>query len=774
MECGSAGGGKMLKGSPRWFGIGGIGILLGLSVFGEPLPSAAKWDPTMQGNKPADERLFTWIDGRDLPLEGKAFPDAKADYDRLPADVPADTPAGVRDLQRHSAGLQFRFTTTSRLVCFRWELISSGLSMHHMPMTGASGIDIYVKKGDGAWHIRRGGFPGVGGNPPIGRTEPIEIAPGTPICVNLPLYNGVRSFALGVEPGSTVAPLPPHAGARRPVVFYGTSITQGGCCSRPGLSFVNIIGRELDVEVVNLGFSGCTKMELGMSELLARIDASCYVIDCASNMSLEQVKERFEPFVRNLRARCPETPILLAEEPDVFGRPWTDEGRRQKNAFTASVYRRLVGEGWRNLAYLPKDGMYPDEDCTVDHAHPNDCGMRALATAFGGALRGILGQAPGTTGAGRAQKATFERRRLFPGFDGRFCKVQPAVASDGRGTALLTYQRLLLSGSDVFYGQFISKSTDGGKTWSEPKEITSLVDEWKGKRRITRYGNPHYSARNGRWFGIGCAQAYDGDEHPVLAYDGGDPYLVPQYVEVDAEKGTYGASKPLPFPFDYEHAMPFGQWLECENGDILQPFYFKPRGAGRTFRTVVVRYRFAADGLEVAQVGKPIVADHLARGLYEPSLARLGDRYYLTLRTDEQGMLATSADGLSFSEPKPWKWDDGTLLENRNTQQHWLGNGRSLYLAYTRVDRANGHVFRNRAPIFMARFDPERECLVRETEVPLVPELGARLGNYVCCPNGSDETWLVTAEWMQPRGCEKYGSDNSLWLVKVKLKEEDK
>ena len=145
------------------------------------------------------------------------------------------------------------------------------------------------------------------------------------------------------------------------------------------------------------------------------------------------------------------------------------------------------------------------------------------------------------------------------------------------------------------------------------------------------------------------------------------------------------------------------------------------------------------------------------------------------LRTDERGLWAESADGLSFSEPQPWRWDDGTEIGNYNTQQHWLRSRSALYLAYTRKGANNDHVFRHRAPIFMAKFDPARRCLVRSTERILVPELGARLGNFVCCDAGDDECWLVTAEWMQGWDqelgvCEKYGSDNSLWLVKVMKK----
>ena len=363
----------------------------------------------------------------------------------------------------------------------------------------------------------------------------------------------------------------------------------------------------------------------------------------------------------------------------------------------------------------------------------------------------------------------FTRQRLFPGFDGKLCKVQPTIASDGKGTALLAFQKLLLTGSDVFYGQFMSKSEDGGKTWSEPVELTALKDTRENGYRVARYATIHHSAANSRWFALGMTQLYLNDKVPFQKYVDGRPYGTPLYVTVDHVRGIYTGYKTLPFPIPYEMAMPFGQLLECDNGEIIVPFYFRPIGRGHKGSILTVRYAFDGDALKIVRAGEPIVRDDLARGLGEPSLARLGGKVYLTLRSDEMGFWCDSDDGLSFTAPRPWTWTSGEKIGNKNTQQHWIQDAKGLFLTYTREDAANWHVFRNRAPIYMARFDPARGGLVRETERPLVPELGARLGNF-CVHNMDGESWLVTAEWMQPRGCEKYGSDNSLWLVKVNFK----
>ena len=362
----------------------------------------------------------------------------------------------------------------------------------------------------------------------------------------------------------------------------------------------------------------------------------------------------------------------------------------------------------------------------------------------------------------------FTRQRLFPGFDGKLCKMQPSVASDGK-RALLTYQKLLLTGSDVFYGQYMCKSADGGRTWSEPQEIKLFEDTREDGFRVARYAALGYSAKNRRWFGLGMTNLFKDDKEPFQKRVGERAWADPLFAAADPDLGTYVSCKVLKFPFEYDGCYPFGQFLEEDDGSLLIPFYYVPRDAKTSspHRVVVVRYRFSGDTLEPVEAGEPLYDASLARGLCEPSLAKLGGTYYLTLRSDETGFVASSGDGLRFGTPVPWRWQDGTSVGNRNTQQHWLRFKDALYLAYTRETAQNGHVFRNRAPVWSARFDPKTMGLVRETEFPLVPELGARLGNF-CVADVDGDAWLVTAEWMQPVGCERYGSDNSIWLVKAR------
>jgi len=354
----------------------------------------SKWDPRMAvENAVVDTNGVKWIDGRHLPIEGRAFADVEHYYDRLPAGVTTNVNAGVRGMKHHTSGMLFRFTTDSKTLKFRWTPYNAGLAMDHMPSTGVSGIDVYrFDAAAGKWlYVKTGRIRDA----KTGGSLDMAWTPNTPCLVNLPLYNGIRTFTLGIDRTATISALPPRkSSVDKPVVFYGTSITHGGCCSRPGLGFVNWVGRDLDVPVVGLGFSGSGVMEYEMSEHLARIDASCYVLDCLWNMSLTEdpkrpgrsVEGNYEKFIRNLRAQRPDVPIVMAEHCNVYG-----NAKDAKDRFVRALYAKLVAEGWKRLVYLPNDEMYTgDYEGTVDGCHPNDLGMQSMKDAFAGAVREAL------------------------------------------------------------------------------------------------------------------------------------------------------------------------------------------------------------------------------------------------------------------------------------------------------------------------------------------------------------------------------------------------
>ena len=284
-----------------------------------------------------------WIDGRLLPIEGRAFDGTEHYYDRMPTNVTASVNANVRTMKHHTAGMQFRFATDSKTLVFNWVPYNASLAPDNMAASGASGIDVYRFDAEsGRWlYVKTGRISSSEGG-----SLSLDWTPGTPCLVNLPLFNGISEFSLGIEPEATVTRLAPHRGGNiKPVVFYGSSTTQGLGASRPGMSFVNIVGRMLDVPVVNLGFSGGCLMELEMCEHLAAIDASCYVLECPGDTN---TMTACESFINNLRTRRPNVPIVMAEK-------------------------------------LPDD-----EERSVDDDAIDDCGMMALAEAHVRTIKNAL------------------------------------------------------------------------------------------------------------------------------------------------------------------------------------------------------------------------------------------------------------------------------------------------------------------------------------------------------------------------------------------------
>lgn len=355
----------------------------------------AKWDPAMaQKNAMVDTNGVKWIDGTCLPIEGRAFNNTEHYYDRMPKTVTTNVNEGVREMTHHTSGMLFHFRTDSKNLHFKWKPYQPWLSLNHMPATGVSGIDVYrFDEASGSWHYLR---TGQISDAEKGGALSVKWTPGETCIVNLPLYNGIKSFQVGIDSHAKIeAPRPRKSGITKPVVFYGTSITHGGCCSRPGMGFVNLVGRHLDVPVVGLGFSGSGVMEFEMSEHLAQIDASCYVLDCLWNMSVwekdrpgKSLEKNYEPFIRNLHAKRPNVPIVMAEHCNVFGNK-----KNEKDEFILKLYKKLKAEGgWENLVYLPNDEMFSgDTEGTVDSEHPNDLGMMSLSLAFGKAVAKALG-----------------------------------------------------------------------------------------------------------------------------------------------------------------------------------------------------------------------------------------------------------------------------------------------------------------------------------------------------------------------------------------------
>ena len=334
-----------------------------------------------------------WFDIRDLGLEGKGFPDTIDPYDRLPARMKGVIRESVWNLSTHSAGMACRFLCDAKIINARWKLRNENRAMNHMCAAGMSGLDLYAYV-DNKWRYAGTGVPSETENT---RVMGSDLLPGLrEYLLYLPLYNGVHSVHIGIPKGSTIArPVPSVAGAgRKPIVFYGTSIVQGGCASRSGMGYPEIIGRNLFRPTVNLGFSGNGPMDIELAQLLPEIDAACYVIDCLPNMNEDMVTARTVPFIQTLHAAKPTTPILVVDT--VFSQGnWTRVADpfapSKKSVLLKAEYAKLMAKGLPFLYYMPGTHLMGDDGLgTVDGIHPTDLGFLRMANAIGEAVGAII------------------------------------------------------------------------------------------------------------------------------------------------------------------------------------------------------------------------------------------------------------------------------------------------------------------------------------------------------------------------------------------------
>ena len=327
-----------------------------------------------------DGKKTVYVDASNFPIYGKAIENTSATYERLPASLEGVIRKPVWDLAHHSAGISIRFRSNSTSIRLRW--ISFGLhTMNHMTDTGTRGLDLYSQDPvDGHWRFVKSARPvkdTLNDQLIIDNMEPRM----REYIVYLSLYEGVKKVEVGVDEGSVIegpALNSPKKGS--PIVMYGSSILQGGCANRPGMAFTNIISRELDREVVNLGFSGNALLDYEIAELMAQVkDPAVFVLDNVPNSDAKTIDERQEKFFRILRNAHPDVPVVFVENPNyphlVFDKVRADDVDA-RNASMKAVYEKLKKAGEKKIYYIKGDKMIGlDGEATVDGTHFTDLGM---------------------------------------------------------------------------------------------------------------------------------------------------------------------------------------------------------------------------------------------------------------------------------------------------------------------------------------------------------------------------------------------------------------
>jgi hypothetical protein len=325
-------------------------------------------------------------------LSGFAWFEEERAFCRLPQAALPKANDGVRGLAWNTAGGQVRFRTDSTVIAIIAELCS-GSDMNHMPRSGSSGFDLFLGIGRQKRFI---GFaiPDAGSTRVEGLLAWEDLlrdgqSVGTlrDFSLNFPLYNGVNRVSVGLAPGYRILPPSPLA-VSKPIWFYGSSITQGGCASRPGNAYTNHVARWLDADHVNWGFSGSARGEPMMAELIASRPMSVFVMDYDHNApTVDHLRQTHEPFFQIIRRARPDTPVVFVTRPDYDPGNADHDARREIVRATYEAARR---RGDKRVFFVDGSTLFEDADrdaCAVDRCHPNDLGFYRMARGIAPVVR---------------------------------------------------------------------------------------------------------------------------------------------------------------------------------------------------------------------------------------------------------------------------------------------------------------------------------------------------------------------------------------------------
>lgn len=355
--------------------IAGIVLLMGSVHVLAQENKLSWWNPIQEGYRLEGQ---AWANGLEHP------------YDRFPASAKNDLREVVWFKSQQSTGLLIKFKSNAEQIQVRYK-VKDIHAFEHMPATGVSGLDLYALDAGKQWQW-------TGADYLFGDTIQYFYnhltGDGDRLYhLYLPLYNRLEWLEIGVP---SYASFQPVAGNQQgAVVVYGTSITQGGCASRPGTAWTAILGRRLGRPVYNFGFSSNGLLEKPVADLISQLDASVFILDCFPNMghlSEAEITSRLDQTVKTIRARHPHTPIVITEHADANFNQMNNSLNHlfwKLNGIAVRAFQSLKQQKIKNIYFLSAKKIGLNNESTVDGQHPTDAGMERYANAYEDLIRGL-------------------------------------------------------------------------------------------------------------------------------------------------------------------------------------------------------------------------------------------------------------------------------------------------------------------------------------------------------------------------------------------------
>lgn len=307
-------------------------------------------------------------------------------FKRLPDEIAQQVNSGVAELYLHTAGGRVRFSTDSEFLIIR-AVMNSVSKFPHMPLTGSSGFDLYTNdpESNTSRYVRT--FV-----PPYDLTHTFESKiklskkQNRFFTIHFPSYSGVTELYVGVSNGSCIGEGMKYSNT--PIVYYGSSITQGGCSSRPGNTYQNIISRRMNVDYINLGFSGSARAEDEIVSYMASLPMCAFVSDYDHNApDVKHLQNTHCKMYQKIREAHPSIPYIMLSKCD-FDSSYEDNILCRE--VVQNTYRYAKEHGDQNVYYIDGASIFrgPYQDmCTVDAVHPNDLGFALIADALEAELK---------------------------------------------------------------------------------------------------------------------------------------------------------------------------------------------------------------------------------------------------------------------------------------------------------------------------------------------------------------------------------------------------
>jgi len=333
-------------------------------------------------------------DVRENPFDlyGLYEPHRAGGFRRLSAEIAAEVSEDVERLSACTAGARVRFCTDSAYIAIHADMPYM-TEIDLMTRIGTAGFDLYVLEGAHYYY-----YDTFFTNKDMGGKgyEKVVRFPDRrlrQVMIHFPLYSPVENLYIGLQKNAVVD----HGRKYRfdkPVVYYGSSITMGGCASRPGNTYQSIISIEHDCDFLNLGFAGAAKAEPVIREYIASLDMSVFVLDYDHNApSVDHLRNTYEPFYRTIREVHPLLPIVFVSAPDTIKYIHGDSGKNARRAVIYDVYQKALAEGDTLVRFIDGDSLFEGEHhdiCTVDGCHPTDLGFIRMAEKIGHTVASLL------------------------------------------------------------------------------------------------------------------------------------------------------------------------------------------------------------------------------------------------------------------------------------------------------------------------------------------------------------------------------------------------